>query len=219
VTTKLKGAKKKALAARVEKLEGQLAKTEEMVEKLVHHFDQELAPAVNRHGQNLTTIWLNQGSLQESQFNTDKQLAVLVRLMISKINSLIVAFEGREDMPAAITVESINDLFDLWAEFSQRPDHKELYHQWYMGYDLSQLPPPEVKEEGDPEAAEAAADNHDDPGKPREFGGDYVGPETESSDRDGVAEADSGEEAKEDEVPEVPSPDGEPDQPEDGEDG
>lgn len=213
MATKVKGAKKKALATRVEKLEEQVKKMEEMVEKLVLHFDQELAPAVNRHSQNLTTLWLNQGTLQESRLDSDKQLAVLVRMVISQLNELRNAMApSTVELPPAITVESINELFDLWAEFSKRSDHKELYHQWYMGYDLSELPP-------EPEAAEAAAENHDDPGTTREFGGDYGGPETESSDGDGVAEANGGEEAQADALSEVPSSDGEPDQPEDGEDG
>lgn len=111
------------------------------------------------------TVWRNQVALSESIDRVEEEFCVLGRLMIPKMNEILIAL-GSEDL---VTEEMINGVFLTWNEFKQRPDFKQHFVQWFLGVPLNELPPPpEVKQEEEKPDTPAPAD-----GGAEVFGGDY----------------------------------------------
>ena len=142
-------------------------------------------------GGSLGVIWNNQKELTKSEELLDEQFAVLTRLSIISFNALLrrgnitLKYLSPVDSDApSLTPESkkelvmpsigysdINVMFHAWAEFRQRPDFREHMQAWVMGNDLSELPPPpEVKKEGEANAAEGNPGNPADGSSPPERG-------------------------------------------------
>ena len=121
-------------------------------------------------GESIGVIWNNQRELTKSEELLDEQFAVLTRMTILCLNGVfrksnitlkhlspvdqdapILTAESKRDlvMPL-IGYSDINTMFHEWAEFRQRSDFREHMQAWFMGDDLSTLPPPpEVKKEGE----------------------------------------------------------------------
>jgi hypothetical protein len=92
--------------------------------------------------------------LSQSQHNTDNQMAVQIRMDILQHNAtrevlrqliLKVAVEAAPELiaslPDPVTFNRVNQLFEDWDTFRKRPDHKALFKDWYLGHNLSDLPP------------------------------------------------------------------------------
>ena len=150
----------------------------------------------------ITTIWNNQVALQRAGDQVEEMYCVMGRLLIPKMNEILIML-GSEDL---ITETTINGVFLTWHEFKKRPDFKAHFVPWFLGRDLSQLPPP-----SEPEAKEEMTDEAPalESGSPIEFGGDYAeGKDSHSRDETTTEEPrqDSGNGPK-DEVPERQDPD------------
>ena len=115
----------------------------------------------------IQTIWNNQVELTKSIDRVEEEFCVLGRLVIPKMNEILIAL-GSEEL---ITEEVINSVFLTWHEFKQRPDFKNHFVPWFLGVPLQELPPP-------PEIKEEVATPNDAPalegGDADEFGGDYA---------------------------------------------
>jgi hypothetical protein len=132
------------------------------------------------------SVWANQKELTKSENLLDEQFAVLTRLTIISLNVLVnkhnlamemigAAMGGMSDvsdltMPT-VDYEDVNLLFEEWAKFRSRPDFRDHMRAWFMGDDLSKLPPPP-----EPEAKEGESDV-DDSGKPGREGEEAGGHE------------------------------------------
>jgi hypothetical protein len=143
----------------------------------------------------------NQRILEKSHNNTDDQFAVLTRLFISRFNdlaekvSVLGAVATGEAIPDGfnfkvepITYEGVNKLFSEYDGFKSRSDFRDHFRTWYMGEDLSKLPPPppspapeppkqeakEEKVEQAPSTPEEPAEAADFPEGAQVFGGDYA---------------------------------------------
>jgi hypothetical protein len=91
------------------------------------------------------TLYTNQQALAKavqalsaSNGQLDEQFAVLTRLMVVNINRI---------SGTSVTKEDVTTLFEEWRAFKARSDFKEYNHTWFMGHDLSTLPPAPKKEE------------------------------------------------------------------------
>jgi hypothetical protein len=115
----------------------------------------------------LQILWANQEKLAESETRLDEQFAVLARACIRSINEILVRI-GSDDL---ITYESVNELFMEWEKFRSRPDFRDHMRTWFMGEDLSTLPPPPPVETKEEEKAPDALVKDEDA---EEFGGDYA---------------------------------------------
>jgi len=73
----------------------------------------------------------------------DEQFAVLTRLTIVRVNEILIRIGGEE--ADFITYDEVNKMFMDWLKFRARNDCRKFMKEWYMGGDLSALPP-EVKE-------------------------------------------------------------------------
>ena len=122
----------------------------------------------------------------------NSQFVVLTRLTVMTLNELLIRV-GSETL---ITYDSINEMFEAWEQFRERPDFKEHMHVWLMGGDLSTLPP----------VIESKAAVEDDPADLREFGGDYV---SQGSSNQEIGEGEPGidETSQEDAMPQGQNPD------------
>jgi hypothetical protein len=156
-----------------------------------------------------TALVTNQKVLADSHHKLDDQFAVLTRLVVSRLNSMIekhnlmvrsIPQQLGDLSPAVeevfgvspVTYEEVNALFHLFDEFKKRPDFKNHFRSWYLGDDLSKLPPPpepppapeppmpvvaEEPQAAKEEAAQPASAPGDDDGYPEGaqiFGGDYA---------------------------------------------
>jgi hypothetical protein len=83
------------------------------------------------------TIWNNQKELAVSEERLDEQFAVLTRMTISYLNSILDRAGGN----GRITEGTVGDLFSDWAKFRARPDHKDHMMSWFLGVALDKLPP------------------------------------------------------------------------------
>jgi len=104
-------------------------------------------------GRSLEIIWRNQRELSKSEELLDEQFAVSTRMTISNFNSLVSRWnkalplllanpEGRaEYVQMLIGYSDVNKLFMEWAEFRKRRDFRQYMPAWFMGDDLSELPP------------------------------------------------------------------------------
>ena len=127
----------------------------------------------------IQVIYNNQLELVKSSDRLDEQFAVLTRLSIVRLNDLLIRV-GVEDL---VTYDQVNEMFMEWAAFKSRPDFRDHMQAWFMGQDLSELPPaPEPVKEEDVVSASALGEDAD------EFGGDY-----ESQSDLGDAESSEGE--------------------------
>jgi len=149
--------------------------------KRLAKFVEGLVQRVQQLEQDLKILWNNQSKLQENEQGINAQLAVLVRMTVSRLNTLTEYHN--ENFGTAIpevTVETINDLFNQFDEFRQRPDSAQHYHHWYLGKDLSELPelPKEEKQE------EHGSPEEEYPEGAVIFGGDYGEKSGKQSDRD-----------------------------------
>lgn len=93
----------------------------------------------------VTTIWNNQVELSSSSSKVDEQFCVLVRLVVSKLNSVIAKNKDSDITVSPVTYEAINDLFQEFEEFKKREDFRDHFRVWYMGGDIQKLP--ELKED------------------------------------------------------------------------
>lgn len=95
----------------------------------------------------VTTIWNNQVELSQSASKVDEQFCVLVRLVVSNLNTMISAHNDRplSDRVEPVTYEAINTLFQEFEDFRKRSDFREHFRSWYMGDDIRDLP--ELKED------------------------------------------------------------------------
>jgi hypothetical protein len=116
-------------------------------------------------GRSIEIIWANQKELSKSEELLDEQFAVSTRMTISNFNELSARWNKAlqyllpsGDQPAEkvlpdtrkslvqmlIGYSDVNKLFADWAEFRKRSDYREHMRPWFMGDDLSTLPPPPV---------------------------------------------------------------------------
>jgi len=102
----------------------------------------------------------------------DTQFSVLSRLCILKLNSVL----GDDKK---ITHEFVTSLFHEWVKLKERSDFRDHNRAWFLGEDLSNLPPEPKKEEqptapADQSAPQAKADDVNQyPEGAEIFGGDY----------------------------------------------
>ena len=87
---------------------------------------------------NQNLIWNNQKECAKSETLLDEQFAVLTRLTITALNRV-------SNPDQQIVYEDVNRLFADWAEFHKRKDFRSYMKEWFMGVDLSTLPPPPVE--------------------------------------------------------------------------
>jgi hypothetical protein len=152
--------KKPVLGKRVEKLESAL----EELKRKSDLYDQRhkgLVEQVTVLAQSAKTLWDNQVELTKSAHKLDEQYAVLMRVAVRAINEVIIT-TGGEDL---LTYNGLNREFAEWTKFRARPDYKKYMEAWFMGVDMSTLPPPPL-----PEPEEETTE----PEGPRHFGGDYA---------------------------------------------
>jgi hypothetical protein len=104
----------------------------------------------------------------------DEQFAVLSRLVVMQLNKIVEAFNTvTGGMPAGaprvelISRADVTTLFGAWREFKKRSDFRDHNTAWFMGEDLSKLPPP-PKEEKVPDAPQNNLESAE------VFGGDYA---------------------------------------------
>ena len=88
---------------------------------------------------NQQLAWNNQKECAKSETLLDEQFAVLTRLTITSLNKVLP--DGSK-----ILYEDVNKLFMDWADFRKRKDFRDYMKEWFMGEDLSKLPPPPVEE-------------------------------------------------------------------------
>jgi hypothetical protein len=113
----------------------------------------------------------NQATLATSELKLDEQFAALSRIAVGMLNDLIRAYNGLaselhlrgigtpERFPTHIpelTYQGFNRVFADFEALRVRPDFKDHYELWFMGGDLSKLPPLPVPE--DKELAEVRAE-------------------------------------------------------------
>ena len=115
-------------------------------------------------------IYNNQVALAESETRLDEQFCVSTRLAIVMINKLT---KLKETTVEPIAYAHVNKMFQEFEAFRSRPDFREHMEAWFMGEDLSQLPPPPEleKQEEEPEAVQAEGSNEP---PAQTFGGDYA---------------------------------------------
>ena len=168
--------------------------------------------AISLH-QNQQRLVVSMNSIAQANAMIDDQIAILSRLCVMKLNDLVKAHNeaigAKEGISGIdiITRDNTKSLFDQWHEFQKRSDIKEVSNMWFMGEDVSALPPPAepVKEQpADQSAPQAATADH--PEGAEIFGGDYgkatdgnAAVEEKQSADDGTREADA--------VPPVPPSD------------
>lgn len=98
-------------------------------------------------------VYKNQVELAGSADRVDDQFAVLTRLVILKLNEVVQAvnllrrahLDSRTDIglpPNPVTYGDVNSMFAQYELLKQRRDFRQLAEAWYMGQDLSNLPPP-----------------------------------------------------------------------------
>lgn len=128
-----------------------------------------------------------QSQLVRANDASSSQFSVLTRLVITKLNEVIglqnriaeLAVEGVEPKPemafvSEVTYDGVNALFQLHEEFRARSDFKEHMKTWFLGGDVSALPPPpEPAKEEVPEATPETPADADVPEGAQVFGGDY----------------------------------------------
>lgn len=119
----------------------------------------------------LRKVYDNQVELSKELTRLDTQQAVLTRLVIMNLNEILIRL-GSDEL---VTYEGVNQMFHDFAALKTRPDHRDHMKDWFMGVDLSTLPP---LEENEPEETQEG---------PKEFGGDYA----EGSDSESVEEEQS----------------------------
>lgn len=152
------GLRKQKRASQAKRL-GLLEQSLEELKRDSEQFQEQQNQKLRALAETLTTIYNNQVELSNSGTKVDTQHAVLGRLAISTLNELLLRI-GSEDL---ITYESVSEMFEQFAALRSRPDWREHSKDWYMGKDLSNLPP--VPEAESPEATKPEAS---------EFGGDYA---------------------------------------------
>ena len=108
---------------------------------------------------------------------------------------------GREDSAEELSTPDIdygdvNALFEQWAQFRSRPDFREHMRSWFMGDDLSKLPPP-PEPEPEPEAVEEEQVKEEN----QEPGEEDVSDQRDEGAEEPVAESSGG--SSEDEMPRV----------------
>jgi len=97
-----------------------------------------------------------------------------------------------------IVYEDVNKLFMTWADFRKRKDFRDHMKAWFMGEDLSQLPPPPVEEpekpalqlkEGDADVPSVSAEANAQPERPqgRGLGQEVEVPEVRKDDNPPVS--------------------------------
>jgi hypothetical protein len=105
-----------------------------------------LAEQFQIFSQTMDTIYRNQKALGESETKLDSQFVVLTRLTIMTLNAIMLHLNKRELEPLQlIGYDDINKMFEEWDQFKARPDWREHTRPWFMGEDLSTLPPPPVE--------------------------------------------------------------------------
>ena len=149
-----------------------------------------IVTTVAQLSQGVQLVYNNQVELTKSHDRLEEQFAVLGRTCFLKINELVAAHNKAvtsEHDVEPLTEEFVTQTFNTWREFRERPDFREHFVVWFMGGDLSTLPPPPEPEDDsakDPQFQDAV-----------EFGGDYA----ESEDGDETTE--DGAEASDPETP------------------
>lgn len=170
-----KKSKKLNLGKRLEKAEKELEELKKSFELSLDQQSQKLAELsrlIARSLSDFRVIWENQVELTKSANNLDRQFAVMGRIFISKLNNIVVTI-GHDDI---LTYQGVNAAFDEWDQFHQRPDFRDHMEQWFLGGDLSKLPPPPRVEKKEAEQEQ-----------PKEFGGDYDKSGDRASTREGVS--------------------------------
>ena len=131
-------------------------------------------------GNSIGVIWSNQRELSNSEAFLDEQFAVLTRMTVMSLNSLMSKWNRslkylspidadapplteenkKELVQALVGYSDINALFVTWSNFRRRKDFRNHMKAWVMGEDITLLPPepPEEKKEGE--------SNVSDPGNP-----------------------------------------------------
>jgi hypothetical protein len=125
------------------------------------------------------TLFGNQKELAKQESKLDEQFCVLTRLAIMSLNEIKMALNIQRavrqealqkttgmanaelaDKPLTlIGYDDVNKMFHEWSEFHSRPDWRNFTREWFMGDDLSKLPPPpEVKKEGEQDAVQTTSD-------------------------------------------------------------
>lgn len=203
----------------------------ESVEKQLKEF---ASVVDNRLNNVIQTMLGNQKGLATSHEQLDQQFAVLTRLLIVRHNDLVARYnmiikasidvlelnDAEIPMVAPIDWEEVLGMFGQFIELRQRPDYADHMETWYMGGDVSNLPPipeppaaPEVQ--GHPEEDEGSTETPEEPetvvasGYPEGaqiFGGDY-GEESGQQDEkspNGDESTEAGAERRPDEDPPVP---------------
>lgn len=129
-------------------LESWLGDLEDKVEALTPRIDQ-LDDTITKIGGAQQVIWNNQKELSRSEELLDEQFAVSTRMAVKSMN-LILEKIGAEER---ITAKDIERLFRDWAEFKKRPDRRNLMMEWFLGVELSAMPPlPATPAQGDQHA-------------------------------------------------------------------
>lgn len=152
--------------------------------------------------------------LSKSETRLDEQFAVLTRMTYSKVNELIHAINrnvliGVSEEVAPIDYDQTNKMFVEWQQFKNRPDWRDHSRVWFMGGDLSMLPPPpEPQEQPEAKVKEQieSAPEEEYPEGATMFGGNYA----EGTERDETTEEEGpkdGPTGEENEVPGVPQAD------------
>jgi hypothetical protein len=160
--TKKRAAKKKKVRAKKESFKA-AAKRRGLQREFEDLLDLQNAK-VKALAKTVGTVWHNQVALSESIDRIEEEFCVLGRLMIPKMNEILIAL-GSEDL---ITEEMINGVFLTWNEFKKRPDFKAHFVPWFLGVPLNELPPPpEVKQEENPDTPAPEGEGAE------VFGGDY----------------------------------------------
>jgi hypothetical protein len=131
----------------------------------------ELAKVVFNHEQTQNVLLNNQKALSEAYDGILDQYNVLARVVIMQLNQIsqVVSAAFESDALNPIDYEHVRKAFLQYHDFKKRPDYKDHEQVWFLGEDLSTLPPPPSipkEEEKDPTPAEN--------GEGRIFGGDYA---------------------------------------------
>jgi len=100
--------------------------------------------------QNQQRLAKSYDGLAEASDSLDEQFAVLSRITIQQLNRLTDDINGGRkegDGIPLVTREKVTASFAEWREFKKRPDFRDHNTAWFMGEDLTKLPPPTAKEE------------------------------------------------------------------------
>lgn len=181
----------KARARQAEKAGKELGKQTllEAVQLQINEHNSDVDGKLKTLAQELLRVGQVQQHVAKANDQVASQFSVLTRLTISKLNEVIglqnriveLATESWEPKPdiallEEVTYEGVNFLFQMHDAFRSRPDFRDHLETWFLGGDLTKLPPlpePDTKEEEKTEPTPETPAEAGIPEGAQVFGGDH----------------------------------------------